>query len=123
MLVTLELGVRTAELLAGAHALVLERGQASRKDSLADERYGLAEIERVDGSPFAGTLLTRGVEDLLDKGCPVVVVEVENVAGDLDKEGVEYALVPLGEDIRNLLVRNLEATLQNVVGLPRTSVR
>jgi len=123
LLVTLELGVWTAELLAGTHALVLERGQAPRKDSLANESHGLAQVECVDGSPFAGTLLARGIEDLLDKRCPVVVVEVEDVAGNFDEEGVEHALVPLGKDVRNLLVGNLEAALQDVVGLPRTLVR
>ena len=117
LLVAAEAGLGALELLAGAATLALERGQASREHSLADERHGLAHVERVDGGPLAGTLLTCGVKDLLDERGAIVVVVVENVAGDLDEEGVEHALVPLGEDIAHLLATHAKTALHHVVGL------
>ena len=72
--------------------------------SLANERHGHAEVESVNGSPLASTLLASRVEDLLEEWGSIVVVEVHDIAGDLNEEGVEDALVPLGEHIAHLLV-------------------
>ena len=103
-------------------ALVLDGGQAAGQDGLGDEGDGLAEVKSVDGGPLAGTLLAGLVEDLLDERGAIVVVEVEDVAGDLNEEGVQDALVPLGEDVAHLLVGELKGTLHDVVGLGDESV-
>jgi len=117
LLVAGEVGLGALELLAGAGALALEGGQAAGEDGLADESYGLAHVEGVDSGPLAGTLLASRVEDLLEEGSAVLVVVVHDVAGDLDEERVEHALVPLGEDITDLLVAHANTTLHDVVGL------
>merc|ERR1711939_688658 len=97
---------RTLEDLAGAGALGLEGGETSGEDSLANERHGHAEVESVNGSPLASTLLASRVEDLLEEWGSIVVVEVHNIAGDLNEEGVEDALVS-----------HAETALHDVVGL------
>ena len=117
LLVTGEVRGGALELLAGAGTLGLEGGKAAGEDSLADESHGLAEVKSVDGGPLAGTLLASRVEDLLEEGSAILVVVVHDVAGDLDQERVEHALVPLGEDVTDLLVGQANTTLEDVVGL------
>ena len=116
-LVTLELGGRAREDGAGTATLILKRRQAAREDSLADQSNGHAEVKGVDSGPLAGTLLASLVEDLLNEGSAIVVVVVENIAGDLNEEGVKDTLVPLGEDITDLLAGHAETTLEDIVGL------
>lgn len=117
LLVTGEVGGGALELLAGADTLSLEGRKAAREDSLADESHGLAEVKSVDGGPLAGTLLASRVEDLLEEGSAILVVVVHDVAGDLNEERVKHALVPLSEDITDLLVGQANTTLEDVVGL------
>ena len=87
------------EDLGGGDAFVLERGEAAGKDALADESDRHAEIERGDGGPLAGALLAGGVEDLVDHRLAVVILLGEDLGRDLDEIAVEFALVPLGEDL------------------------
>ena len=117
LLVARELGGGAAEQLAGADTLVLEGREAAREDSLTDQGDGHAEVESVDGGPLAGTLLASLVEDLLDHGDTVLVIVVQDVTGDLNEERVQNTLVPLGEDIGDLLRGETETALQDVVGL------
>ena len=117
LLVAREAGAGSVEKTSGTTALSLERGQAAGEDGLTNQSDGHTEVESVDGSPLAGTLLTSRVHNLLDNGDTVVVVLVHDVAGDLDQEGVEDTGVPLGEDITNLLVAKAKTALHDVVGL------
>lgn len=120
LLVALELG-RAAdelELLGGAGALTLDGGEAAGEDGLGDQGDGHTEVESVDGGPLAGSLLAGGIEDLLEEGLAIsLVVEVHDVAGNLDQEGVENTLVPGGENVTDLLVRHTKSTLHDIVGL------
>ncbi|KAI6759042.1 hypothetical protein HG531_014038 [Fusarium graminearum] len=119
LLVTLELGGSADELKlgGGGGTLVLDGGQASRKNRLSNQSDGHAEIESIDSGPFAGTLLAGLVEDLLNESCVIVVVIVHDITGDLDEERVQNALVPLGEDVADLLAGEAETTLHDVVSL------
>jgi hypothetical protein len=74
-------------------------------------------VKGSDSSPLSGTLLAGLVEDLVDDGLAVIVVELQDVGGDFDQEGVEDALVPLQEDVSNLGVGELKAPLEDVIGL------
>ena len=74
-------------------------------------------IEGSDGSPFTSALLSGGVEDLVNHGFAIVVLELEDVGGDVNQEGVEDALVPLEEDIRDLVVGEIETVPEDVIGL------
>ena len=100
---TAALRCRSLQNLRRRHALLLERRQAARKDRFADQRYRLAEIERADDRPLAGALLAGGVENLIDQRLAVLVLLGEDVAGDLDQVAVQLALVPLGEDLVQLI--------------------
>lgn len=119
ILVTLELGLSTLEVeeLGGLGTLSLDGRQATAQDGLSDQSDGHAEIESVDGGPLSGTLLASSVEDLLEERSSIIIIEVHDVAGNLDKEGVKNTLVPGGEDITDLLVLHAETTLHDVVGL------
>lgn len=76
-----------------------------------------AGIESRHCCPLASALLTCLVEDLGDHGLAVLVVELEDVRGDLDQEGVKDTLVPLGENVCDLILRAAETALEDVVGL------
>lgn len=117
--VTGELGLASNEWkdLRGRGALSLDGRQAAGKDGLSDQGNWHTEIKSVDGSPLSGSLLSSGVEDLLKKWGSVIIVEVHDIAGDLNQERVKDALVPLGENITNLLSGHTETTLHDVVGL------
>ena len=117
LLVTGEVRGGALELLAGAGTLSLEGRKAAGEYGLADESHGLAEVKGVDGGPLAGTLLASRVHDLLEEGSAILVVVVHDVAGDLNEERVEHALVPLSEDVTDLLVGQANTTLEDVVGL------
>lgn len=119
LLVTLELGGSADELKLGrgGGTLVLDGGQASGKDGLSNEGYGLAEVKSVDSGPLSGTLLASLVENLLNEGSAIVVVEVHDITGDLNQERVQNALVPLSQDVTDLLAGEAETTLHDVVSL------
>src|ERR1700722_18727376 len=56
-------------------------------------------LQCCNGSPLACTLLTSLIKDLREDWLAIVVLEFENIGGDLDQEGVEDTLIPLEEDI------------------------
>lgn len=114
--------------LAGPDTLLLEGRETSGKDGLTDESNGHTLVEGVNGGPLSGTLLSGGVENLLDHWSAVSVVESEDVTGDLDQERVEDTILPLllersgavshlGEDLGNLLLLKTKTSLEDVVGL------
>lgn len=117
LLVAREAGAGAIEETSGTATLRLERGQAAGEDSLSDEGDRHAEVEGVDGSPLAGTLLTGRIHDLLDNSNTIVVVLVHDIAGDLNQERVKDTSVPLGEDIANFLVAETKTALHDIVGL------
>lgn len=120
VLVALKLAAVAADKLKlgrSLPALILEGRQAAGENGLGNQSHWLAEIESVDGSPLAGALLASLVKNLLDEGRTVVIVVVHDVAGDFNEERVQDALVPLGEDITNLLVGEAETALHDIVGL------
>ena len=82
-----------------SHTLVLQRREAAREDALTDQRDGLAQVERGDRRPLAGSLLSGRVEDLVDHRLAVVVLLGEDLGRDLDQVAVKFALVPFGEDL------------------------
>jgi hypothetical protein len=114
-------GVRSVKETGSTATLSLERTQAASENSLTDQSDGHTEVQRVDGGPLSGTLLTSGVQNLLNDSCAILVVLVHDIAGDFDEEGVEDALVPLGEDISDLLVAHGETTLHDIVRLSLVS--
>lgn len=120
LLVTRELSSgRAIEDGASADTLVLEGTQATGEDCLANKSDRHAQVKGVDGSPFAGTLLAGLVKDLVDERKTVVVVVVEDITGDLDQERVEDTFVPLSEDIGDLLGREAQTALEEVIRLKR----
>lgn len=117
LLVTFKLGSGATENVAGTDTLVLDGREATREDSFTDEGDRHAEVEGVDGSPLSGTLLTGLVEDLLNEGCAVLVVVLEDITGDLNQEGVEDTLVPLVENFTDLVGGKTNTALEDIVGL------
>lgn len=117
MLVALELRCRSIKDLRRAAALGLQGAEAASEDGLTDQGDRHAEIQRVDGSPLAGTLLTGRVENLLKQRGAIIIIELHDIAGDLDEERVENAVVPLVKDVTHLAVRQAKTALHDVVRL------
>ena len=83
-------------------------------------RCGLTWDARVKGcnsGPFPGTLLPSGVQNLVSHGFAIVVLELENVGGDVNQERVEYTLVPFEENVCDLIVREIDAMPEDFIGL------
>ena len=99
------------------HALLLHRRQAAREHRLADQRHRHAQVERADASPLAGALLAGRVENLVDDRRAVLVQLAEDVARDLDQVAVQFARVPLREDVVQLGRRQPQPVLQHLIGL------
>jgi len=74
-------------------------------------------VEGSDSSPFTGTLLSSRVENLVNHVFTIVILELEDVGGDVDQEGVEDTLVPLEEDIRDFIIGEIETMFEDVIGL------
>lgn len=119
LLVTLEGGgtANKLELGGSLDTLLLDARQAASEHRLGNEGDGHAQVQGVDGSPLAGTLLAGLVEDLLDERLAILIVEVHDVLGDLDQERVEDTVVPLGEGVTNLLAGHAETALHDIVRL------
>lgn len=118
LLVTSELdGLGAIENLGGSDTLILEGRQASGENGLTDQGDGHTEVESVDSSPLSGTLLAGSVGDLLNERSSGAIVVLEDVSGDLNEEGVEDTVVPLGENVSNLLIGETSTSLHEVVGL------
>lgn len=117
LLVTLEFGSWATKDLAGANTLVFDSTETAGEDGFADQGNGHAEIEGVDSSPLSSTLLAGLVENLLNKGSAVIVVVLEDVAGDLNQERVQNSLVPLVEDLANFVGSKTNTAFQDIVRL------
>ena len=74
-------------------------------------------IEGSDCSPFTSTLLTSLIKNLAYEGLTIVILELEDVGGDVDQERVKNTLVPLEEDVSDLVVADLETALEDVICL------
>lgn len=122
LLVAGELGGGATEELAGTATVGLEGTQTTGEDGLSDQGDRHAQVQGVDGSPLASALLAGLVEDLLNQRSAVVIVVAENVAGDLDQEGVQDTAVPLVENVRDLGDRHSEATFHDIVRLCRLAL-
>jgi hypothetical protein len=120
LLVTFKLGSRAAKNAAGTDTLVLDGREATREDSFTDKSDRHAEVEGVDGGPLSGTLLTGLVEDLLNKGCAIFVVVLEDITGDFNQEGVQDTLVPLVENFTDLVGGKTNTALEDIVGLSKS---
>ena len=76
-----------------------------------------AGIEGSNGSPLSGALLASLVQNLGHHGLTIIVLELEDVCGDLDLERVEDTLVPSQEDVSNFVLAEIKTALEDVVGL------
>ena len=125
--------LRTRDHFASAFALLLEGRQTPGEDGLSNQSdwdgkqwQGGIDIcfqltwntgfERSNGGPFSSTLLSSRVEDLINHEFAIIVLEPENVGGDIDQERVEYTLIPFSEDVRDLVVGEIETMSKNFIG-------
>ena len=61
--------------------------------------------------------MAGGIENLFNQWFAVFILVAKNIAGDLDKVGVEVAFVPFSEDLMHFVGCHAEALLHQVVGL------
>ena len=114
-----ELGVgRPGQDRRGRDPFVLERGDEAGEDRFGDERDGRAVVEAGEDGPLAGAFLAGGIEDFVDEITAVGFLELEDMGGDFDQVGIEFALVPLGEGLGELLVVQAEPG-RHEAGRPR----
>jgi len=109
-------GLGPFQRLGGNDSLVLDGRQAARKHRFGNQGERDAKVERRDAGPLARALLPGRVEDFIDNGLAVFVVEPEDVAGDFDEVAVELALIPLGEDLVHFAGLHAQAVLHDLVG-------
>ena len=74
-------------------------------------------IEGVDSCPLASALLTGLIQNFSNKRLAVIVLEAEDVVGDLDQEGIKDALIPFLENVRNLILTKSETAFQDIIRL------
>ena len=117
-LVALELKLRPRQDLARRHAFFLHGAQAARIHGLADQRHRNPQVQRALAGPFARALLSGGVQNLVHHLLARLgILEAQNVARDFDQVAVQFALVPLGEDLVHLFVAQPQPFLHELVGL------
>ena len=73
-------------------------------------------VQRSDSGPLSGTLLASLVQNLGDDGLAIIVLEFKNVGSDVDEERVKNTLVPLQDDIGNLVFFQTKTTFEDIVG-------
>ena len=74
-------------------------------------------MQGADAGPFTGTLLSGGIEDLIQKSRTVLFAVPQDVTRDFYKVGVELTLVPLREDSLHFVVGKLEKPSHQVIDL------
>ena len=88
------------------------------KDRFGDGWCRCAHVEGVHRGPLAGAFLACGIEHDVDEGLAGNGVGLlEDVSGDLDQEGVQLALVPLGKNVTHFGGAEAEHVLHQIVGL------
>ena len=91
------------DLLASTRSSFWADRQREKTDSPIRVRGTGTQVEGRGDGPLAGALLAGLVEDQVDhRLAGGLVVEAEDVAGDLDQVAIERALVPAGEDLVEL---------------------
>ena len=99
-----------------------DQGDYGRDEQLAREKHkcrltGDTGFKGGNSSPLASALLSSRVENLIDHMFTIVILEFEDVGGDVDQERVENTLVPVNENIRDLVAGEVETVPEDVVGL------
>ena len=79
-------------------------GEASLIDRRSDEPKRLAVLEGVDDRPLASSLLTRSIEDLVDKVFARGITMTKDLGCDLYEVATELPFVPSSEDFAHLLI-------------------
>jgi len=74
-------------------------------------------MQGADAGPFAGSFLSGGVQDLVQESRSILLLESKDVTGDFNEVGVEFPLVPLGEDSLHLIVGESEQFSHQVIHL------
>jgi len=78
---------------------------------------GRSSIEGVDCRPLASAFLTGLIQNFSNKRLAIIVLEAEDVVGDLDQEGIKDALIPFLENVRNLVFMKSKAAFQDIIRL------
>jgi hypothetical protein len=119
-LVALKLAAAARDVLKLGGSLAtlgLDGRQATGQDSLGNQSDGHTQVQCIDGGPLASTLLASLVKNLLNKRLAIVIIVVHDVTGNLNQERVQDTLIPLGENVANLLAGETQTTLHDIVGL------
>lgn len=66
---------------------------------------------------FWGAYLPSSVLDVINERRAICILELEDVAGNLDQVRVKLALVPLCKDVAELVGRDSQGLLHDMVGL------
>mmetsp|Transcript_2282 Transcript_2282/g.9099 ORF Transcript_2282/g.9099 Transcript_2282/m.9099 type:complete len:351 (+) Transcript_2282:770-1822(+) len=100
------------------HAVLLEAREEARVERRRNGGNRHRELGGLLHRPLAGALHPRLVEDLVDDvALGLGVGHAKNVRGDLDEVRFEFAQVPFGEDVLELVVGQAADVLQDVVRL------
>lgn len=117
LLVASERERRARKNLGSSNTLILNGRESSGENSLTNKSNGGGQVKCVDSSPLTSTLLAGGIKNLLHERSSIVIVEVEDITGNLNQEGVQNTLIPLGKDVGDLLVSKAGTSLEQVVRL------
>ena len=102
---------------AGDDALVFDGAEDARLYCAADDGEGDAHFDGVADGPFAGALLAGFVEDEVHDGLAGLgVFAGEDAGGDFDEEAVEFAFVPVGEDLGEFFGGGVDGGFEDGVG-------
>jgi hypothetical protein len=74
-----------------------------------------ASVKSSNGCPLASAFLPSLVQDLSNEGNVIIIVELQDIRGDLNEEGIEDTLVPLLKYVCDLLLMQAKATLEDVI--------
>jgi hypothetical protein len=72
-------------------------------------------LERCDCRPFSCPLLAGLVQYPVEDRLTIFIFVFENVGSDLDQEGIEDAFVPFLKNLSDLVLRDTQTTLKNVI--------
>ena len=110
------LGLGPTENFGGGYALVFNGRKATRKDCFCNRGSRRSHIKGIDGSPLTGSLLSGGIQHDVNESLPGNRVFLfQDIGGYFNEEGVQFALIPFGENIAHLGGTELKHATQEIV--------
>ncbi|GCK97659.1 hypothetical protein BvCmsG79A_01564 [Escherichia coli] len=110
------LRLRARENFRRGNTLIFQRRDITCKHRLGNQRQRFAEIQRALAGPFTGTFVCCFIQNHINQVVTVFIFFGEDVFGDVDQVAAQFTVIPLGKDLCQFFVGEVQATFKQRIG-------